>query len=342
MWMLGFADTSKNKPKDPNDPDADLEEEEDEDEGSSAVGGAMLDLAPWAISALTHVALVLLAIWMVWWSITKTVDEEIIIPSTNLSEKPGAPLSMKTMKKMKRSSSKRRSVTKVQTKTVSNVISKIKTTTRLIGVAGAAAGKSSPFGAAMGSDGPFASSLYGSGGNARRIAYVIDASGSLIDSLPFVVMELKRSINSLSEGQSFTVIFFMGGVAKEVPPFGLQKAVPTIKLSSMKWIDPSSGHVVPHGKTNPLEAVKKALRYRPQLLYILSDNITGRGQFELDQATILESVRKSNVGNTKINTIQFLYPDPLTKIGMQPTLKKISEDSGGIYKFVDRRALGLE
>jgi len=328
--------------KDPKDPNLEEEmDEEEDDDDSSAVGGAMMDLAPWAISALTHIALVLMAIWMVWWTISKTVDEEIIIPS-NLSEKPGAPLSMKTMKKMQRSSSKRRSVTKTPTQTPSNIVSKIKTQTRLIGVAGASAGKASPFGAAIGNDGPFGSSLYGTGGNARRIAYVIDASGSLIDTLPFVIMELKRSINSLSEQQSFTVVFFMGGKAVEVPPNNLQKASPTLKRSAMKWIDPSSGHVVPHGKTNPLDAVKKALKYRPQLLYILSDNITGRGQFELDQATVVQEVAKANVGNTKINTIQFLYPDPLTKIGMQPTLKKISEDSGGIYKFVDRRALGLE
>ena len=73
----------KKNPKDPNDPNADpdLEEEEEDDDDSSAVGGAMMDLAPWAISALTHIALVLMAIWMVWWTISEELDEEIIIPS---------------------------------------------------------------------------------------------------------------------------------------------------------------------------------------------------------------------------------------------------------------------
>jgi hypothetical protein len=316
--------------------------EEVEEEHESEVGAVLVDMMPWAISTLVHVALVLLAIWAVWWQIKKVPEEEIIIPSAKLSEKPGAPLSMKTTKKLQKTTTKRRSVTKQPTTTPTNVASKVKTKTRLIGVVGGSAGKSSPFGAVFGAEGPFQSSLYGNGGNAKRIAYLIDASGSLIDTLPFVVMELKRSINALSEKQSFTVIFFQQDKAIEVPPYGLKQASPRMKRTAMQWIDPRSGHVVPHGQSNPLTAIKRALRYRPQLVYVLSDNITGAGRWEMDQRTLLSEVRKANVAGTKINTIQFLYDDPLVNIGMGRTLEKISNATGGRFKFVDARALGLD
>jgi hypothetical protein len=53
-------------------------------------------------------------------------------------------------------------------------------------------------------------------------------------------------------------------------------------------------------------------------------------------------VQRANSGNTKINTIQFLYPDPLAQVpGKQGTLEQISEMTGGIYKFVDASDLNI-
>ena len=48
------------------------------------------------------------------------------------------------------------------------------------------------------------------GVQARRVVFVVDASGSLIDTLAFVIRDLKRAVGSLNERQMFTVIFFQG------------------------------------------------------------------------------------------------------------------------------------
>jgi hypothetical protein len=323
--------------------------EEVQEEQQDEVGRALVAMAPWAISTLIHAAMVLMAIWAVWIQVQKPLEEEIIIPSTVLTDTPGSPIVMRQTKEKLQTttSSARRTVTQTETSTKSTLSSKVKLETRVLGAVGGASGKSSPFGTGVvGSGGPFQSSLYGNGGNAKRIAYLIDASGSLIDTLPFVIMELKRSISGLSDKQSFCVIFFQGEDAIEArgatQTSGLLPATPANKQAVMKWIDPASGNIVPHGESNPLPAFKKALGYRPQLLYILSDNITGEGRWEMDQKTVLQEIRSANISQTKINTIQFLHDDPLVKYGMGRTLEKISEQSGGIFKFVDARSLGLE
>ena len=329
------------KPGDPNAPEELFEEEEEQGEVASVMG----DLAPWAMSILIHAALVLIALLWVWASLKdKPEEEEPIIPIARLSEKPGTPLTMKTTTTPTKTSSSKRSVTKSEKQT-EKVASKVPTDSALIGVAGGADSKASPFGdAAVGSGGPFKAGFFGSGGNAKRIAYIIDASGSLIDTLPFVMSELKRSINGLSEQQHFTVVFFgEGGKILEVPRPGLKPVSSETRTSAFKWMELEEGNVVPGGQAGhgPLEALKKVLAYKPDLVFLLSDNITGQGRYEITQSTLRAEIKNANKNKTKINTIQFLYPDPLTKYKMRPTLEMISQDSGGLYKFVSGRELGI-
>jgi len=332
-------------PKDPNAPKDELLEEEEEETGGE-VASVMGDLAPWAMSILIHAALVLIAILWVWATLKQeTEEEEPIIPIARLSDKPGAPLTMKTTTQPQKTSASKRSVTKSE-KVTEKVQSKVKADSSLIGVAGGADSKASPFGnAAVGVGGPFKAGFFGSGGNAKRISYIIDASGSLMDTLPFVMSELKRSINGLSEQQSFTVVFFGdGGKVTEIPPPGLKPITSDTRTNAFKWMDIEEGNVVPGGQAGhgPLDALKKVLSYKPDLIFMLSDNITGQGRYEITQATLRGEIKTANKNKTKINTIQFLYPDPLVKIpGMRPTLEVISQDSGGLHKFVSGKELGL-
>lgn len=314
-------------------------DEFDEEEEDSEVAAVMGDIAPWAVSIVLHAALVLIAIMVVWITIDEVEEEEPIIPIARLSEKPGAPLKMKTTKTPTKTSSSKRTVTKSK-KVTNKITSKVKADMSLIGVAGASESKASPFGTSVGAGGPFKAGFFGQGGNAKRIAYVVDASGSLLDTLPFVILELKSSISKLSDAQSFTIVFFTQDKPLEAFRPGLKPATSDNKANVLKWLE--EGHVVPQGQASPLEAVKRALGYKPDLIFLLSDNITGGGRFELAQSQLLAEVKKSNKNKTKINTIQFLYPDPLGKIkGMRPTLEMISLESGGLYKFVSGRELGI-
>ena len=317
--------------------------QEEEEEEKAAVGEEinvmLLSLLPWGISILFHVGLIILAIFVVW-TTSQVEKEEVIIPIARLSPTPGAPLTMKVTKKVNVTRKTRRTITKNVVKPPTQFTSQVKTDLALTGVAGGSPSKASPFDTAV--RGGIRATMFGQGGNARRLAYIIDASGSLIDTLPFAIEELKRSIGELSEKQSFTVIFFQGDSAIEVPPAGLNTADPEYKQQVTRWIDMDSGNVIPAGQSNPVTALRLALKYKPQLIFLLSDNITGQGQYELNQRRLLEEIKKANSGNTKINTIQFLYPDPLAKIGFKPTMQQISDSTGGIYKFVDGRELGIQ
>ncbi|MHC4413887.1 MAG: vWA domain-containing protein [Planctomycetota bacterium] len=177
---------------------------------------------------------------------------------------------------------------------------------------------------------------------ARRIVYVIDASGSMIRSLQIVLEELARSLDALTGQQSFGVIFFQHNDAVVVPPTNrLVAASSEAKLEALEWIDEN---VIPAGRSNPLEAIERALGLEPQVIFLLSENITGSGQFEIDQAELLELLEQLNPTDsetgrraTQINCVQFLYPDPLD------TLRKIAERHGGPkgYKFLDAAELGI-
>ncbi len=182
-----------------------------------------------------------------------------------------------------------------------------------------------------------------SSSNAKRIVYVIDASGSMIRSLQIVVQELARSIDALSAQQQVGIVFFQGEDALVVPPESqLVPATGAEKLRMLQWIDQK---VYPRGSSNPLAAIRYALDRKPDVIFILSENITGAGQYEIDQRDLLAMLDELNPvideqtgrRQTQINCIQFLETDPLD------TLRQVAEIHGGPrgYKFLDRKELGL-
>ena len=179
--------------------------------------------------------------------------------------------------------------------------------------------------------------------NARRIVYVIDASGSMIRSLQIVIQELARSLGTLSPRQTFAIVFFQRNQAVSVPPANrLTPATPQARARALDWID---DHVIPAGRSNPLAALERGLGLRPDVLFLLSENITGSGEFEIDQADLLKLLdelnpidRKTGRRVTLIKCVQFLDPDPLD------TLRHIAQQHGGPdgYRFLSRAELGLQ
>lgn len=192
----------------------------------------------------------------------------------------------------------------------------------------------------------FAVEFLGSrGGNAREIVFLIDASGGGVAELPFVIEELKRSVRKLSDEQRFTVIFFGdfdGQPYREVPPGGLMPASPGRKRSVVSWIDLDAGNVYALGSGDPVPGLQLALeRYRPELVFLLSDEITGRAEFQIEQADLLNRIAAVNRGGTKINAIQFLNRDRWQREGGRGTMELIAASTGGAYSFVSAEDLGL-
>ena len=179
------------------------------------------------------------------------------------------------------------------------------------------------------------------GSNAKKIVYAIDASGSMIAHIQTVIDELARSLANLSPQQSFAVIFFQGNSVMEVPPQGrLVPAEPAAQQRALAWM---REHVIPRGGTTPLAAIERALKLKPDVVFLLSQNITGYGQFEIDQRDLLATLDKLNPADAsgrravQINCIQFLDADPLD------TMKLIAQQHGSPdgYKFLSRSELRI-
>lgn len=317
------------------------------------VNDALVTILPWGISIVFHLGLILMTIFVAWTTIAATGEDEVIIPVIKLSATPGAPLQMRqTEQRVTQSTTERRAIQRVptqspqQTEKAGPLAGKVEVKTQLIGGSGAlSSGKAAPFGTAIDAGGAqFKANFFGSGGgNVKRLVLIVDATGSLMAEFPFVLAELKRTVNDLNERQSFTIIFFTGEKVIEVPPAGLKFADPQTKANVIKWIDPEARNVTPVGK-NPVaavEAIRAALRYKPDLMFLLSDNIAGTGQYELNTKTLLDEIKRANTSKTKINTIQFIEEDPSIRYGQKATLELIAEQSGGTYRFVPATELFL-
>lgn len=192
------------------------------------------------------------------------------------------------------------------------------------------------------------------GDPASRFVIIVDASGSMVDVLPFVVNELKRMVSALDGSeQEVTVLFFSGEGVFEAPggdrKAGLRSPTPAYKERFREWVALDS-HQFPTGGRGSLfvrQALETGLKYKPEVIYLLSDHLTGGGQgatlHEIFQDDLMDLIRDNNNATSpaRINTIQFLYEDPLVRQGLKGTLQLIADETGGQYKFLSERDLKL-
>ena len=182
--------------------------------------------------------------------------------------------------------------------------------------------------------------MFGVAGNAKSVVYVVDASGSLVDTLPYVLAELRRSVMRLSAKQEFTVLFFQGKNVLQIPPAGLRQATDINKQNAAQWIDPNAGNLFASGQSDPLPAIKQALNYDPDLLFLLTDNLAANQHTPQDEQALLEQITIANRAQTAIHAIQFLYRDAAENDpAYVPLLKRLAMQHHGKYTFIDAKDL---
>jgi hypothetical protein len=161
--------------------------------------------------------------------------------------------------------------------------------------------------------------------------------------LSSVLHELHRSLATLHPKQEFSIVFFQQNKSITVPPRNsLRTATPHNIEAAMKWIQ-ESGDVIPTGSSNPMTAIRTALRLKPDVIYLLSENITGSGRYEVPPDELISQLEKLNPVDPRnsrrrvqINCIQYLTKDTLG------TMKRIAEIHGGEdgYTFIERGRVG--
>lgn len=154
--------------------------------------------------------------------------------------------------------------------------------------------------------------------NAQSVVYAIDASGSMVTSLPFVISEVERSVAALAPTQKFGVVLFRkavgrGGSGIEVFAPVLVRATPSARQRLRDWLM----HVEPSGRSVPLSGLERALDYKPDAVFLLSRSIerSGGNVWERGIAHTLARVNDLNPERNGrraavIQTIQFLDDDP--------------------------------
>ncbi len=187
----------------------------------------------------------------------------------------------------------------------------------IIGI-GSGGGDFSDYGlTAGGGPGPDFFGLGTSARGARKIVYVVDRSGSMLDTFVHVREELKQSIDELRRSQKFHVIFFNAGEPLENPPKRPVSAIRAQKERFFQFLD----KVFPEGSTHPERAMRRALSLEPDLIYFLTD-----GEFHPSLGDELDKWNRSR--RVRIFTIAFF-----DQAGAE-LLERIAREHGGEFKFV--------
>ncbi len=166
--------------------------------------------------------------------------------------------------------------------------------------------------------------------NSRRVAYVCDASGSMLSKLAQLKHQIERAIDVLKPVQAFNIIFFSEGNARALDNNQLVMANSDNKRKASEFLKT----IRTHQSTDPIPGLEIAFKQKPQLIYLLTD-----GTFP-DNARVLSRLQELNADKSvKISTILFVNDGELTgnnaevKIA-QELLKRIADEHGGTFKAV--------
>jgi hypothetical protein len=174
------------------------------------------------------------------------------------------------------------------------------------------------------SGGAAGTTFFGVSSRGTRFAYIVDRSGSMGEDRKMGVAkrELARSISSLPDYASFSVIFFSSGFIEPPMQSGWMRARRATVNRFIRWLN----EVEPSGGTVPLPAFQEVFSFdvRPDVIFFLTDGEIPNP----DNVGDVVADMNGRGGRVVINTIAF--GDDRS----QELLKRIANESGGVYRFV--------
>jgi hypothetical protein len=183
--------------------------------------------------------------------------------------------------------------------------------------------------------------VFGHGGNAMRIVYICDASGSMMTKMDLLKLELDKSVEQLQPVQAFDVMFFQDSLNNPNSQIDLSPDLMMATAGNKKKLYTFLQDIVGQSSTHVIPALTTAfhLPTRPELIYLLTD---GAFEDEGSQA-VMDAINTLNADKkVKVNTILFLGkdidPDELKEASA--AMKRIATDNGGVYNQVSVSDLG--
>ncbi len=311
-------------------PDQEAEEEEVIAGGrDDAVMAVMARVMPWVVSLFLHASIALIMAFIVMLAAVQ-LPENVVVPLANLTKDPGGIMNPRD-RTAKAMSARRRVAARKWSKKESAIITDTGKTTRKIDLYahGGSAGSGNPMQGLAGGAGADTSFLGTTGGNVHHIVYVIDRSGSMMDSFELVKREIASSVGQLKAVQDFHVILFSDGPAKEVDTRRLVSATEKAKLAAVSFLKGKRALQ----QTDPIPALQRAFavlkmadrKYPGKLIYLLTD-----GVFPNNRAVLREIQKLNRQKEVHINTLLYgMRPPVAAKV-----MRTIAKENGGQYRYV--------
>jgi hypothetical protein len=176
---------------------------------------------------------------------------------------------------------------------------------------------------------PWRSVAFADPGDAKRIVFVCDASGSMIGKMSSLKNELRLAIEDLQPQQRFGVVFFQDDRAVYLSKSELLPVTARNKASAMEFLD----EVTTTSTSEPTRALRFAFARRPDVVYFVTD-----GDFP-ENNHVRSEVWRLNYGlRARVNTVH-LFNQATDDASLSPLLKKIAADHRGDFRRIDEPAL---
>jgi hypothetical protein len=159
--------------------------------------------------------------------------------------------------------------------------------------------------------------------SARRIVFVCDASGSMLQKFDVLKRELSRGVHRLDPTQSFNLIFFQEENCVRLAA-AMVPATPDAKNKVDRFLDT----IIPRAETNPIPALDAAFALKPELIFLLTD-----GDFPDNQAVLDYVARHDANRKLRINPLAFVNEKD-KDTDFTAVLMEIAKRSGGTYRFL--------
>lgn len=174
--------------------------------------------------------------------------------------------------------------------------------------------------------------FFGQATDARRIAFVVDCSGSMFGRMGLVKGQLRQSIAALRPDQYFAVLFFSSdGRIIDSGSGELRRATKAQKQQTLRLVD----SVVPGGRTQALAALERALGMKApggkavEAIYFLTDGFDLEAMGEQDLLRQAAACRQTLAPDAVIHSIGFW-----AEAGDCGILNSLAAMSGGSFTVV--------
>lgn len=176
-----------------------------------------------------------------------------------------------------------------------------------------------------------ADALFPDARSARRVVFLVDASGSTVAVAKELRMTVADGVNLLGPAQAFNVVLFGGERTGQFDASGPLAANEVNRRKAADFLDGAA----PAGETDSAAGLEATFRQNPDLVYLVTD-----ADFRDDPA-VLAKLRELNArGAARVHTIALTRAAEVDP-AVAGALRDAAASGGGTYRQVNVESLGL-